>query len=193
MRNCFLLFLLIPLLVLPAPLVEIAHPKASYYLNYLNRYFPKEKLNLVVYPKYRSPYISVNGSSLPSFKEDVKLREVLKRRIEEALREEKNLQISLDSVSITRRNEELLFSFAPCNYSKSDFSGRWVAFVTDGRGYLLRRSEGELQIPAGACGRPIGFSWKKKYQPERLVFIVAIYDGKGKYIVSKSNKEVKGK
>jgi len=45
-------------------------------------------------------------------------------------------------------------------------------------------------MPAGTCHRPIEFQWKPKSKPKEIDLIVALYDGKGKYVISKSSKEM---
>lgn len=191
MRRYLLLYLLIiPFLALNAPLVEIASPKAARYLSFLRKNFPKARLNIVVYPKYRTTYIAVNGKPLPSFRGEAKWENALKKMIEEAQKQEESARITVDSLRISPKGEELIFSFVPCNYSEADFRGRWVAFVLEENGRLLYRTEGKLEIPSGACGRPINFSWRGKCKSSKLLFFVTIFDMNGKYIISKSNKEM---
>lgn len=194
MRRFVLLSLLtISLLALNAPLIEIASPKEYDYLSFLQQNFPKTKLNIIVYSQYRFPFLSVNGKRLPMWNVDSKLKDALKRKVREALQQEKAIQLTVESLKITKENKKLLFSFSPCNYSKKNFKGKWVAFVTDEKGKLLHRKEGRLELPAGTCGRPVSFSWVGKNNPSRLAFIVAILDEDGEYIISKSNGETEVK
>lgn len=192
MKRCILLLFLIPL-AFAAPLVEIASPKASSYLSFIKESFPKAELNIIVYPKYRSPHISINGHSLTSLNDEGKAKNNLKKEIENALKQKESNTITVNSLRITQNKEETSFSFVPCNYSKSAFRGRWVAFVTEEGGSLLRQVKGKLEIPPGSCGRPINFSWVTKYKPSKLVLIVALFDEKGAYIISKSNREIGSK
>ncbi len=187
------LLITLPFFAFTAPLVEIASPKASSYLSFLKKSFSQAKLNIVVYPKYRSPHISVNGSFLSSLNAEERAKVDLKKKIEKAFQQEKSTKIGFDSLSINHKNKGFFFSFAPCNYGKTDFRGRWVAFVTEEDGRLLHRAEGRLEIPSGACGRPINFNWLGKHKSSKLVFIVALFDEKGKYIISKSNLETEAK
>lgn len=191
MRNILLLLILLPF-SFAAPLVEIASPKARTYISFLKKNFPKTSLNVVVYPKYKSPYISVNGKVLPPGKEN-EVKEVLKKRIEEALREKKSLKISVDALNIAKKDKGFSFSFVPCNYSSRAFKGKWVAFLTGESSVLLHQVEGKLELPSGTCGRPITFSWTTSHKPKEIIFVVALFDEKGKYFISKSNRETEVK
>ncbi|MGB9876649.1 MAG: hypothetical protein ACPLPS_02685 [bacterium] len=192
MRKILFLSLFFAVLSFSAPLLELSLSKSKSLLPSLRRNFPKEKLNIVVYPKANPNFVSLNGKPLTGFKNEQELGEILKEKLKTAFKQ-KNEEISIDSLKITSKGSALNISFAPCNYSQQDFVGKWVAFLTEENGVLLHKKEGKLFIPAGTCYKPIIFDWTPKRKPEKLNLIIAFYDKKGKYVVSKSNEEVERK
>lgn len=190
MKKYALLILLIPILSLPAPLLEISHPKASSLLSSLKKNFPGKKINIVVYKNSSRNFISLNGEALPLMRDEKKLGAALNENLKKILKQNEINKISFDSVKISPKNDGFSLSFAPCNYSEREFIGKWVAFVTGENNVLLFKKEGQISMPAGTCHRPIEFQWKPKSKPKEIDLIVALYDGKGKYVISKSSKEM---
>jgi len=184
-----LLFLLIPFSSLPAPLLEIAHPKANSLLSSLKKNFPDKEINIVVYKNSSRNFIYLNGKALPLMRDEKKLGAALIENLKKFLKRNEINKISFDSLKISPRNDGFSLSFAPCNYSNKDFIGKWVAFLTGENNVLLFKKEGQISMPAGTCHRPIEFNWKPKIKPKELTLIVALYDGKGQYVISKSNRE----
>jgi hypothetical protein len=190
MKKYALLILLIPILSLPAPLLEISHPKANSLLSYIKKNFPDKKINIVVYKNSSRNFISLNGEALPLMRDEKKLGAALNENLKKVLKQNETNKISFDSVKISPKNDGFSLSFAPCNYSEREFIGKWVAFVTGENNVLLFKKEGQISMPAGTCHRPIEFQWKPKSKPKEIDLIVALYDGKGKYVISKSSKEM---
>ena len=189
MMRYILLILAIPFLSIPAPLIEISHPKATFFLSSLKKNFPSKELNIVVYPNSSLRFVSLNGKALPKISDEKKLAKTLDEKLKTALNQNKEGKISLDSLKISQRDDTLTFSFAPCNYAGKEFVGKWVAFVTAENGLLVYKREGQISMPAGTCHRPIELKWKSQRKPKELTLIVAIYDERGKYVISRSNKE----
>jgi hypothetical protein len=190
MKKYALLILLIPILSLPAPLLEISHPKANSLLSSIKKNFPDKKINIVVYKNSSRNFISLNGEALPLMRDEKKLGAALNENLKKVLKQNEMNKISFDSVKISPKNDGFSLSFAPCNYSEREFIGKWVAFVTGENNVLLFKKEGQISMPAGTCHRPIEFQWKPKSKPKEIDLIVALYDGKGKYVISKSSKEM---
>ncbi|MBC7327031.1 hypothetical protein H5T87_02815 [bacterium] len=188
-----LLCLLFSTVLLPAPLIEVATSKPKDVVSYLRRSFPNTSLNIVIYKNYTHSYLSINGKFFGKPKWDAKFKNYLKESVKNALKEEKSTKIQLDSLSIDEKGGELIFTFSPCNYSNEPLRGKWVAFIVDKDGFLLHKVEGKVELPAGACGRPITFKLRDKYKREKIDFIVAISDEKGRYKCSKSTVEMEVK
>ncbi|MBC7329150.1 hypothetical protein H5T88_02200 [bacterium] len=190
MTRYLLLLIIIPIFSLSAPLVEISHPKANSFLSSLKKNFPNKKINIVIYKSSSRKFISLNGKLLPLMRDEKKLVAALNENLKNVLKQKEMGKISFDSVKISPQNDGFSLSFAPCNYSEKEFIGKWVAFITGENHVLLSKKEGKISMPAGTCHRPIELQWKPKSKPKELNLIVALYDGKGKYVISKSNKEM---
>jgi len=189
MTRYALILLAIPILSLSAPLIEISHPKATLFLSSLKKNFPGKKLNTVIYPNSSLNFVSLNGKALPKIRDEKKLAATLNEKLKTALTQNDKGKISVDSLKISQQDDAFTFSFAPCNYTVSEFGGKWVAFVTGEDSVLLFKKEGQISMPAGTCHRPIELKWKSKSKPKELTLIVALYDERGNYVISKSNKE----
>jgi hypothetical protein len=189
MRRHILIILTIPILCISAPLIEISHPKANFLLSSLKKNFPTKKLNIVIYPNFSLNFVSLNGKALPKIRDEKKLAATLDKELKTVLKQNEKSKISLDSVKISQQDDAFTFSFAPCNYTVKEFLGKWVAFLTGENSVLLLKKEGQISMPAGTCHKPIELKWKSNRKPKELILIVALYDDKGNYVISKSNKE----